>query len=355
MKRTIVLLGVLTVLSACKEEAAPVAEPVRPVRVIVAERAGGTETAQLTGDIRAAESVALGFRTGGRVVERLVNVGDRVSMGQPLARLEDTTQRNAIAAAQAELFAAEGEVDRTSADYDRNAQLLERGFNTRQRYDIALQTYRQAQARADAARAKLANAEEQLAFTALYADAAGVVTAVGAEPGEVVAAGAPVVRLARDNGRDAVFDVPERLIHAADPTAPVRVALVSDSSITATGLVREVAPEADPVTRTFQVRVGLSDVPAAFRLGSAVTGTVDLAGLAATPLPAAALTTDEGKPAVFVVDPATGLVALRHVGIERFDLAKVWVTDGVENGEVVVTAGVQSLRPGQQVRVGEGQ
>lgn len=344
----------MTVVAACQEELAPIPEPIRPVRVAIAQSDPGGETVTLTGDILAQETVTLGFRTNGRVIERTVDVGDMVEPGQILGRLEDTTQRNAIAAAQAEVLAAEGDADRAETDYERNAQLLERGFNTQQRYDIALQTLRQARSRADAARANLANAEEALAFTVLYADAGGVVTAVGAEPGEVVGAGAMVVRIARDNGRDAVFDVPERLIRLADPASTIQIALVSDSASTAVGRVREVAPQADPVTRTFRVRVGLSDVPDSFRLGSAVTGSLDLAGIPATPLPASALTTLDGDPAVFVVNPDSGIVDLRPIEIARFDIAKVWVADGLTDGEAVVTAGVQTLRPGQEVRVGEG-
>lgn len=353
MKRAVMCVALLTLLAACDEDEAPATEPVRPVRVAIAQAQSGGETVTLTGEIMAQDTVVLGFRTGGRVVSRAVNVGDTVEAGVLLARLEDTTQRNDLRAAQAELTAAEGDVDRTETDFGRQEELLERGFTTQQRYDGALQAFRQAEARADAARAQLANAEEALAFTALYADASGVVTAVGAEPGEVVGAGAMVVRLARDNGRDAVFDVPERLFDTANPEGGITVALVSDPSVTASGRVREIAPEADPVTRTFRVRVGLSDVPANFRLGSAVTGTVVQRGSAATPLPAAALTTLDGEPAVFIVDPDTGTVALRRVHIGRFDIARALVTDGLRDGDIVVTAGVKSLRPGQQVRIGE--
>jgi RND family efflux transporter MFP subunit len=349
------LLGLvaLTFLAACEEEVVPESEPIRPVRVAVAQSDTGGETVMLTGEIRAQDTVVLGFRTSGRMISREVSIGDTVSAGQLLARLEDTTQRNTIQAARAELFAAEGDVDRTEADYGRQTELLERGFTTRVRYDSALQAFRQAEARADTARAQLANAEEALAFTALYADATGVVTAIGAEPGEVVQAGAMVVRLARDNGRDAVFDVPERLIQMADPDSAVSIALVSDPTTTATGRVREVAPEADAVTRTFQIRVGVSDPPASFRLGSAVSGSVILPGTTSTPLPATALTTVDGEPAVFVVDPDTGIVALRQVGVGRFDIARALITDGLQDGDIVVTAGVQALRPGQTVRIGE--
>ncbi len=353
MKRTVMCVAAFALLAACDEETPPASEPVRPVRVAIAQSDSGRETATLTGEIMAQDTVLLGFRTSGRMVNRTVNVGDTVTAGDLLARLDDTTQRNVIRAAQAELTAAEGDVNRTETDFGRQVELLERGFTTQQRYDTALQAFRQAESRADAARAQLDNAEESLAFTALYADASGVVTAIGAEPGEVVATGAMVVRLARDNGRDAVFDVPERLFGSTAPDATITVALVSDPAVTAPGRVREVSPQADPVTRTFRVRVGLSDVPANFRLGSAVTGSVALAGSESTPLPAAALTTLEGAPAVFVVDPESGTVDLRRVTVARFDIARALVTDGLRDGDIVVTAGVQSLRPGQQVRIGE--
>jgi RND family efflux transporter MFP subunit len=354
MKRLFGLMAGLLVLVACEEEAAPEAEPIRPVRVIVAETARNGETIRLTGDVQAQDTVVLGFRTGGRMLSRAVSVGDTVEAGDMIARLEDVTQTNNLRTARAELTAAEGDVERTEADYERQVQLLERGFTTRQRYDTALQVFRQAQARADAARAQLANAEEALSFTALYADAYGIVTDIGAEPGEVVPAGAMVVRLARDNGRDAVFDVPERLITSIDPASAIVVSLVSDPAAVASGRVREVAPEADARTRTFRVRVGLSDVPEAFRLGSTIVGSVTLPGTDAKALPAAALTTADGRPAVFVVDPEASTVSLRPVEVGQFDLAGVHVTGGLNEGDIVVTAGVQALREGQIVRVGEG-
>ena len=352
MNRAFGLFAIVVLLGACEEETVAEPEPVRPVRVTVAQSTTGGEVARLTGDIQAQDTVILGFKTGGRMLTRAVNVGDTVAAGDPIARLEEVTQRNTVQAARAELTAAEGDVERTEVDYGRQAELLERGFTTRQRYDTALQVFRQAQSRADAARAQLANAEEALSFTALFADAPGVVTAVGAEPGEVVGAGTMVARLARDNGRDAVFDVPERLIGTVDPNAPIVVALVSNPDVTATGRVREVAPEADPVTRTFRVRVGLSDVPDAFRLGSTVTGSTTIAGTTSTPLPAAALTTAEGRSAVFVVDPDARTVALRPVEVGQFDLSRVHIVTGLNDGDVVVTAGVQALRDGQSVRIG---
>jgi len=344
----------MIVLVGCEEEVVPEAEPVRPVRVVVAESSANGETVRLTGEVQAQDTAVLSFRTNGRLIERNVNVGDTVEAGELLGRLEDVTQQNNLSAARAELVAAEGDVERTSADYDRQAMLLDRGFTTRQRYDTALQVYRQAQSRADAARAQVSNAEEALLFTALYADASGVVTAVGAEPGEVVSAGAMIVRVARENGRDAVFDVPERLIATVDPVSVIDISLVSNPSEISYGRVREVAPEADDVTRTFRVRVGLSDIPTSFRLGSSVVGSVTLPGTNAKALPASALTTADGHPAVFVVDPDTSTVSIRPVEVGRFDLAGVQIVGGLSEGDIVVTAGVQALREGQEVRIGEG-
>lgn len=343
--------GVAAALAGCDEAAEPAPEPIRPVRVVVVERSEAAETISLTGTVEAAETAALSFRTGGRLLERTVGVGDTLAAAQLVGRLDAETQRNALQAADAELLAALGERDRAEADYERQATLLERGFTTRQRYDVALQTMRIARSAVDVAEARVATAREQLAFTELYADAPGVVTTVGAEPGEVVAPGQMIVTLARQGGRDAVFDVPERLLRSAPPDPEVQVALTSDPRVTATGRVREVSPQADPVTRTFAVRVGLIDPPAELRLGSTVTGTVALGAPEGFELPATALLERDGGPAVYVFDPEAGAVELRPVTVLRFDLATVLIGDGLSDGDAVVTAGVQALRPGQRVRL----
>jgi RND family efflux transporter MFP subunit len=244
-----------------------------------------------------------------------------------------------------------GELDRTTVDFERQQTLIERGFTTRVRYDQARQAMQVAQSWVDSAEAQLAIAEERLAFTALYADAPGVVTQRGAEPGEVVAAGQMVVTLAREGGRDAVFDVPERVMQAAPAYPRITVALASDPGVTAEGRVREVSPRADPVTRTFEVKIGLIDPPAAMRLGSTVNGRMPLEAAGGIKLPSSALTERDGAPAVFVVDTASGVVELRPVELARHDLAEVIITAGLAEGEVVVTAGVPALRPGQRVRV----
>ena len=158
-------------------------------------------------------------------------------------------------------------------------------------------------------------------------------------------------RLAREGGRDAVFDVPEQLIRTGPRDPLVEIALTDDPQVKATGRVREVAPQADPATRTFQVKVGIIDPPEAMHLGSTVTGRIKLSAPPGVEVPASALTEADGRPAVWVVDPQSQTVALRNVDVLRYDPATVVISHGLETGDIVVTAGVQTLRPGQKVRL----
>ena len=176
-------------------------------------------------------------------------------------------------------------------------------------------------------------------------------TAVGAEPGEVVQAGRMIVQVARKDGRDAVFDVPARIKDMAPAEPEIEVTLTSDPTVRALGRVREVSPRADPTTGTFEVKVGLADPPAAMRLGSSVSGRMQVHGPQGIEIPASALTRNDRQPAVWVVDPSTTTVALRNIEVLSYDPARVLVAQGLTPGDIVVTAGVQALRPGQKVRL----
>ena len=235
--------------------------------------------------------------------------------------------------------------------FGRQQKLLVDGWTTRARFDDAQRALVTAQAQVDSAQAHLRIAQDQLSYTDLSADAPGAVTAVGAEPGEVVRAGQMVVQLARQGGRDAVFDVPEELIRTGPRDPVVEIALTDDPQVRAAGRVREVAPQADPATRTFQVKVGIIDPPEAMRLGSTITGSIMLSAPPGVEVPASVLTQADGRPAVWVVDPQSQTVSLRSVDVLRYDPATVIVSQGLETGEIVVTAGVQTLRPGQKVKL----
>jgi RND family efflux transporter MFP subunit len=347
------LLVLAPVLAACQREAETETVEVRPVRTVVAVRENAGETVVLTGQIQPRNEASMAFRIGGRMIGRPVNVGDRVEAGQVLATLDPVNEQNALRSAQAALTAAEGQLVQSRNAYGRQEHLLRNGFTTRANYEQALQAMQTAQAQVDSAEAQLEIAQDRVAFTELKADVSGTITARGAEPGEVVQAGQMIVQLAHEGGRDAVFDVPAQVLRAAPADPIVTVRLTDDPSVTAVGRVREVAPQANALTRNFPVRVGLDNPPEAIRLGSTVSGTIDMDTAAVIAIPATALTTADQNPAVWVVDPTSSTVSLRAVEIGRHDPATVVVANGLEGGEVIVTAGVQALHPGQKVRLVE--
>lgn len=351
LKRPIVaatLIGLA--LTGCNKPPPPAAQ-VRPVRAITIERSAEGETVSLTGQIRAKDEVSLAFRINGRLIERLVDVGDLVKPGQLVARLDPKDEQDSLRTAQANLSAVEAVLTQARLTFQRQQELLKEGWTPRATYDEAQQKLLSAQAAVDAAQAKVSSAENQLSYTALFADAAGAVTAKGAEPGEVVQGGQMIVKLARKGGRDAVFDVPEQLIRTGPRDPLVQLALTNDPTLRATGRVREVSPQADPTTRTFQAKIDIIDPPAAFTLGSTVTGSIKLAPPPGVEVPPSALTEAHGRPAVWVFDPQSQTVSLRNVDVSRYDPADVVISQGLETGEVVVTAGVQTLRPGEKVRL----
>ena len=342
-------IGVL--LASCKPDTKVEAPEIRPVRTVTATKGEASETVVLTGHIHAEDEPALAFRIGGRMIERPVNVGDRVEAGQVLAKLDPENELNALRSAESALVAAQGQLTYARGDFERQRQLLANGHTPRARFDQSQNALQNAQSQVDNTEAQLQIARDRVSWTTLTADAAGTVTARGAEPGEVVQAGQMIVRLARQGGRDAVFDVPAQLLRSAPSDPEITVRLTDDPSVTATGRVREVAPQADPVTRTFEVKVGLSDPPEAMRLGATVTGSVKLESEAVIAIPASALTKFNRQPAVWIVDPKGLTVSLRNVELLRHDPGTVVIAQGLDTGDIVVTAGIQALHPGQKVRL----
>jgi len=337
-------------VAGCKQETPPPSEA-RPVRTITIEGAAAGETVSLTGQIRAKDNENLAFRIDGRLVERPVHLGDEVKPGQLIGRLNPQDQLNAIHVAEAQLDLAQAKLVEAQKTFARQQELLKKGFTPHSLYDNAQQALLSAQAMVETNKAQLREAHEQMGYTELYADAPGVVTAVGAEPGEVVRAGETIAKVARQGGRDAVFDVPEQIFRTGPRDPVVEVALTNDPAVRATGRVREVSPQADPSTRTFEVKVGLNDPPEAMHLGSTVTGRIQLAAPPGVEVPASAMAEADGRPAVWVVDPKKLTVSLRKVKVLRYDATSVVISEGLDRGDVVVTAGAQVLRPDQHVRL----
>jgi RND family efflux transporter MFP subunit len=341
-------------MAGCGQDAARTPQP-RPVRAVTIESRPDGEVASFTGQIRARDQFNLAFRLDGRVAERQANLGDVVSAGQVVARLDSENQQNALRSAAANLAAAHAALTEARLTFGRQQGLLKGDATPRARFDSALEALRAAEALFDASQAQVQTAQDQLSYTILRADRPGAVTAVGAEPGEVVRAGQTIVQLAGQSELDAVFDIPEHLIRTGPRDPVVDLALSDDSRVRATGFVRQVAPQADSATRTFQVKVGINNPPDGMRLGSTVTGRLTLGAPEGVEIPASALTEGNGRPAVWVVDRASLTVSLRPVDVARFDPASVVISKGLEKGDLVVSAGVQMLRPGQRVRLlGEG-
>ncbi|HEY1364034.1 MAG TPA: efflux RND transporter periplasmic adaptor subunit [Xanthobacteraceae bacterium] len=347
------LLIVLTTtsLAGCQPDAEVQAPDARPVRAVTVARSKVGVPTTITGRIEARDEAALGFRISGRIAENDLRLGDRVTPGQILARLESQNEQNALRTARARLAAAEAQLTEARNRFERQETLLADGWTTRARFDEAQQALQTAQSQVDDAEAQLETAQDLVSFTELKADAPGVVTAVGPRAGEVVQAGQMIARLARQDGRDAVFEVPAQVIRSAPPDPEITVTLTEDPTVTAIGRVREVSPQADPVTRTFDVKVGLTDPPEAMRLGATVTGRMQAHASAAIELPAAALTRFNRQPAVWVVDSSSHTVSLHNVDVLGFDQETVAISGGLDEGRIVVTAGVQALHPGQKVRL----
>jgi RND family efflux transporter MFP subunit len=339
-------------LAGCGRGGEEQAEEIRPVRVMTIEQNASAGAVTLTGTLQAQSEVSESFRIDGRLLERSVDVGDRVKPGQILARLDRMNEESNLDSARAQLGAAEAQAVEARFNFDRMRDLVAEHAVSRASFEQAEAMNKVRQSQVDAARALTDIAQNRLSYTNLVADAAGVVTARGPEPGEVVSAGRMIVQIAREGAVDAVFDVPARIKNITPANPQITVVLTSNSSVTAEGRVREVSPRADPVTGTFAVRVQLINPPPAMRLGSTVTGRMTMAATPAIEIPASALIRPGGKPAVWLLDTKSGTVSVRDIELQAFDAERVQVSSGLEAGDVIVTAGVQALRPGQKVRWG---
>lgn len=347
-------LGAVVALAAasCRQAEEPPAPVPRPVRVMSIATQSLTDTVSLTGTVQAETEVNLSFRIDGRLIERAVSVGDVVRPGQLVARLDDQNEGTSLQSALAQTNAARAQLAEATDNFQRMRDLVKENAVSRAQFEQAEVMMKTAQARVESAQAQATLAQNRLGYTRLESDVAGVVTAQGAEVGEVVGGGRMIVQLARDGGRDAVFDVPPRIKNTAPANATIGVALTADPAVRAVGRVREVSPRADPVTGTFRVRVRLIDAPAELRLGSTVTGSLSLPASAGIQVPASAVNRSERQSSVWIVDPATKTVSARTIQVQSSsDPTQVVVTSGLNPGDLIVTAGAQALRAGQQVHL----
>lgn len=349
MRSAIWMLAGALLLAACGE--AP--EPPAPLRSVLVKRVEPAELGApsvLTGEVRARHEADLAFRVGGKMVERRVDVGGLVTRGQLLARLDPRDVELAAVAAQAAVAAAESDLGLARLEYDRARDLRARNFVSGSVLDARTATLRAAEARLAQARAQASAASNQAAYASLAADAAGVVTAVLAEPGQVVGAGQTVLRVARSGEREVLVYLPESRRRELTEGATVEVRPWAEASRSYSGKVREVAPAADAVTRTYALRVGVPGADEALPLGA--TAVVVFAGRPGGRLllPLPAVTRHGDAASVWVVD-GDGRVQPRPVVVASYRDDGVVVRSGLAANDQVVVAGAHTLEPGQQVRV----
>jgi len=352
--RHALIVALAVALAACsKTETAP--DPVRAVRTLTVapQSAGGAY--EYAGEVKSRTESRLSFRVSGKMLKRQVDLGDTVKAGQVLAQLDPQDLRLGQDAARASVAMAQASYDQNAADFKRYKDLHDQGFigpAELDRRDMALKT---ARASLDQAKAQLNVQGNQASYASLLADASGVITGVDLEPGMMAAAGTPVLRLAHDGPRDVVFSVPEdkvplvKAIAAKPGGFKVRLwGAAQGESIPAT--IREIGAAADPVTRTFLVKADIGQAAGA-RLGQTATIVMELpqvAGVAKLPL--SALREEQGKSAVWVVDRGNMTVRSQFVTLAGADGNEAVITSGLAPGQVVVTAGVHVLSPGQKVK-----
>jgi RND family efflux transporter MFP subunit len=342
-------LGTLT-LTACgpKEEAPP---PPRPVLSQVVGQATETAIATYSGEIHARHEIALALRVPGKITDRLVDLGSRVKAGQELLRLDPIDQALSATGAAAQLAAAEAERSLAKADLERYRGLKDRGFVSQAAFDAKKTGFEAAQAKVAALAAQADLSRNQAGYTVLRAEQAGVISAVLAEAGQVVAAGQPVLRLAREEEKEVTISIPESRMAELSRVDRAEVVLWARNAATQVfaGHIREIAPVADPTTRTYPVRVSIQGADSSVLLG--MTASVSFLSRGAVPtitLPLTAIYQQEGKLAVWVVGK-DNKVALRLVSVLSLGENGAHISGGLTPGERVVTAGVHKLIPGEQV------
>jgi RND family efflux transporter MFP subunit len=346
----VMLAAMAVALAGCNESVAQKVEPTRPVLVATAHYEPETPERSFVGTIRPRIESDMGFRVPGKVAKRLVEVGQRVDVGQPLAILDEVDLKLQAEQAEAELNAATGVLAQAAAAESRTKDLHAKGWTTDAQLD-------QAKAAADEARARLNRAERSveltknsLSYTTLVADAPGVVTATLIEPGQVVAAGQTAIRVARLAEKEAVVAIPEALVERVK-TGTATVTLWSDPNKKYAARLREISPSADPVTRTYLAKFSLPDAGDNVELGMTATLTLaDPATMRVARLPLSALFRQGGDPSLYVVDDK-GEVTLQPVKVRSYESSDVVISGGVPEGAKVVALGVQKIDPSQKVQV----
>lgn len=339
-------------IAGCDRHEVTRPEEARPVRTVTASRNASAVSATYSGEIRARYESRLGFKVSGKVIARLVEVGSHVTAGQALLRLDPQDAALSAASAQASTEAARSKLAQSRIDLERNERLFAEKFisnaaldQSRLAYDTALSQFRSAEAQQQLT-------VNQQAYTVLTADRAGVITAIDVEAGHVVSAGQPVLTLAADGEREVLVSVPESRVEELRNAQGMTVSTWANPQQSYAAVLRELAPDTDKATRTYDARVSIREPDAGIRLGMTASALIpNIEPGASIRLPLSAIDDRGGQAVVWVVDPRTGAVAARPIKVNAAYKDSVQVAEGVEEGDVVVTAGAHLLYAGQKVKV----
>jgi RND family efflux transporter MFP subunit len=354
MNKLIALAMAASLLAACSDATEKKPEEVRPVRVITIGESAAPRTVSYAAEVRPRHEVRLSFRVGGKILERLVEVGSTVRAGQPIARLDAADLALAAASAKAQAASLETERNLAAAELKRYRDLREKNFISQAEFDRRSSSLEAAGAKLDAAQAVFRQSANQAGYALLVADSAGVITAIEAEAGQVVAAGQTVVRLARRGEMEVAFAVPEVQRPLLESAQDLAVTLNALPGKQWKAKLRELSPAADPVSRTYAVRATILGAGEDMELGMSARVAVSAAGAGPQlEVPVAALFSRGDQPQVFLVD-GDGVVQARQVKTAGISGERVVIESGLRAGDVVVAAGAALLRPGQRVRILQG-
>lgn len=345
-------LALALAVSACGRKEAPPPAP-RPVVAMPAKADERLPAWTLPGEVQARYSTPLSFRVGGKITERLVRLGDTVTPGQVVAKLDPADATKNAAAAKAQLSAAQHQLDYARQQLDRDRAQARENLIAANQLEQTRNAYASALAQRDQAAQEAALSADQLKYTTLHADHAGLITAEQADTGQNVAAGTPVYQLAWSGDIDAICDVPESVLAGLSVGQRASVTLGPLRGKTFTAVLREIAPAADPQSRTYRVKLTLESPSPDVRLGMTANISFDnrsAADVQTYTLPATALFHDAKDPAVWVVKPEANTLELRRVQILRYDARTVTLSGGVKAGERVVWQGVHTVSAGEKVR-----
>lgn len=348
----ILTVGLLPIfLTACGDEPVAQKTQVTPVRVAQVKLVAAEGADRYAAQVRPRIEADLGFRIAGKITERLVETGTRVVAGTTLARLDPIDLDLQVRANEAQLTSARAEASNARSDFERYAQLRRGEWSTQQEYDRRQATMKSAEAKVRELEAEVRVTRNSVTYATLVADGPGVISAVLAEPGQVVSIGQTVFKLARSGEMEVVAAMPEQRMGRVD-RARMEVEFWSLPGVAVAGRVREIAPIADPTTRTFQIRVTLINPPPEVQLGMSATLVAHWSeDTPVAVLPAASLTKDGNDPAVWVVKPSGDAIERRRVQVGAFAGDTVVIVAGLTDGETVVSAGVHKLDSTMPVRI----